>query len=607
LRDLVKHVLTTTAVIGVLLASAAQPAAASVNAGRSVLVVVNGSNADSVRIGEYYAQKRAVPDEQILRLTDLPSDPPDGIDRAVFDRAIQAPIARWLATHQAQDRILFIVLTKGVPLRINGGASGQSAASVDSELSVLYLRMTGATVPLDGPLPNPYFAGERPIGEAKPFTHEAQSIYLVSRLDGFTVADVLGLIDRGVAPSRTGRFVLDGKVAFSDKGNVWLRTAAERLKAAGVPPDRVVFDESFAVLTDQVDVLGYYSWGSNDPAIRQRHFGLKFQPGAIGGMFVSTDGRTFREPPQNWALAQWNDKTTWFAGSPQSLAGDLIRDGITGVAGHVAEPMLGHTIRPDILFPAYVAGFSLAEAFYLAMPSLSWMTVVVGDPLCAPFADQTTRKSDDPPIDPATELPAVFSQRRLDVLARGGDPRAALQLLLRAEGRMSRGDPPGARADLERATEIAPRLLLAQYALAAQYEAANEFDAAIARYRRILDVAPREVLALNNLAYGLAVRKGNLAEALPLAEMARKLAPRSGAVADTLGWIHFMAGDSSAALALLREAVREAPDAAEIQLHFAQALASSGDKEGAAAALTKALELAPAFADRPEVKAMRSR
>ena len=47
----------------------------------------------------------------------------------------------------------------------------------------------------------------------------------------------------------------------------------------------------------------------------------------------------------------------------------------------MAEPLLGNTIRPDILFPAYLAGFSLAEAYYLAMPSVSWMTVVVGDPL----------------------------------------------------------------------------------------------------------------------------------------------------------------------------------------------------------------------------------
>ena len=115
-----------------LMAAGPAFAAAGVNTGRNVLVVVNGANADSVRIGEYYAKKRAVPDDQILRLTDLPPDPTDGIDRPVFERAISAPVAAWLARNQAQDRILFIVLTKGIPLRINGGSVPSSAASVDS-------------------------------------------------------------------------------------------------------------------------------------------------------------------------------------------------------------------------------------------------------------------------------------------------------------------------------------------------------------------------------------------------------------------------------------------------------------------------------------------
>ena len=132
-------------------------AEAGVNTGRNVLVVVNGSSADSVRIGEYYAKKRAVPDDQILRLTGLAADPTDGIDRPAFDQAISAPIAAVARRNQAQDRILFIVLTKGVPLRINGGSKSSSAASVDSELSVLYLRMTGAKVATAGPFPNPYF------------------------------------------------------------------------------------------------------------------------------------------------------------------------------------------------------------------------------------------------------------------------------------------------------------------------------------------------------------------------------------------------------------------------------------------------------------------
>jgi uncharacterized protein (TIGR03790 family) len=554
-----------------------------------VVVVVNAASADSVRVGERYARERLVPSDQIIRLSTLPADPPDGIDRVVYDRDIQAPIANWLARNQAQDRILFIVLTKGIPLRINGGRE-QNAASVDSELALLYRRMTGRPVPTGGPLPNPYYLGAQPISSAKPFSRVDHDIYLVTRLDGYTVADIEGLIDRAAHPSRDGRFVLDEKWSLTDKGNVWLRTAADRLRAAGLGPDRVELDESAAVITDRVDVLGYYSWGSNDPAIRRRSFNLQFRPGAIAAMFVSTDGRTFREPPEQWMPGNWDDKSTWFAGTPQSLAGDLIRAGVTGVAGHVAEPLLGNTIRPDILFPAYLAGFSLAEAYYLAMPSLSWMTVVVGDPLCAPFAGRA-RETTGSPMDPETELPRTFSERRLTVLTRSGAPQAALTRVLLAESRIARGDSRGAIAPLEEAVRLAPALTSAKHMLAAVYTAAERHDAAITVYREILSASPDDVGALNNAAYALSVKKGAVQEALPLAERGHSLAPQSGVVADTLGWIHHLLGNNGRAAELLTEAARLSPDVAEIRLHLARVLLERGELEPARAQVKEAAAL----------------
>lgn len=570
-----------------------------------ILVIVNAASPASVRIGEYYRERRGIASDQLLRLTDLPADPPEGIDRAVFDRAINGPIARWLARHQAQDRILFIVLTKGIPVRINGGASND-AASVDSELSVLYQRMTGKPAGGPGPQPNPYFLGDRPLAEARRFTREDQQLYLVTRLDGYTVEDVLGLIDRASQPSRDGRFVLDGKFSLKPVGNNWLERTATRLKDAGISDDRIVFDQTATVLTDQVDVLGYYSWGSNDPAIKRRHFNLTFLPGAIGGMFVSTDARTFREPPAGWTLPTWQNRDAWFAGSPQSLSGDLIREGITGVAGHVAEPLLGNTIRPDVLFPAYVMGFSLAEAYYLAMPSVSWMTVVVGDPLCAPFADSFALP-DAPPIDPATELPTLFAERRLAASNAPETPVEALKLALRAESRLARDDKAGARADLEEATKIAPALLAAQVQLASWDEADGDHDRAIARYRAILERAPNTVLALNNLAYSLAVHKGELGEARPLAEKAHQLAPQSGVVLDTLGWIRFMSGEAKDAVALLTKAALQSPNVAEVHLHLAMAHSSLGNVTVARAALDMALKLDPGLASRKDVEELQKK
>ena len=133
-------------------------------------------------------------------------------------------------------------------------------------------------------------------------------------------------------------------------------------------------------------MIGYASWGSNDPQREsdgRRDLGFEWLPGAIATQYVSTDGRTFQEPPASWTFASWTEKTKFFAGSPQALTADLIRQGASGASGHVYEPFLEGTPRPSYLFPAYYDGRNLAESFYLSIPFLSWMNVVVGDPLCS--------------------------------------------------------------------------------------------------------------------------------------------------------------------------------------------------------------------------------
>jgi uncharacterized protein (TIGR03790 family) len=99
--------------------------------------------------------------------------------------------------------------------------------------------------------------------------------------------------------------------------------------------------------------------------------------------YVSTNARTFRRPPAAWRLGSWKDQETWFAGSPQTLIGDYIDEGVTGVAGHIDEPFLHMTPRPNLLFSAWLKGRNLAEAFYVSIPGLSWQNIVIGDPLCS--------------------------------------------------------------------------------------------------------------------------------------------------------------------------------------------------------------------------------
>jgi Tfp pilus assembly protein PilF len=284
---------------------------------------------------------------------------------------------------------------------------------------------------------------------------------------------------------------------------------------------------------------------------------------------------------------QGGDPKATFAGSAQSLTGDLIREGVTGVAGHVAEPFLDGAIRPDILFPAYVAGFNLIESFYLAMPYVSWQTVVFGDPLCAPFRRDTVLTPDQatPGLDTETELPKYLSARRLASLAAANVPRDAAKLMLRADARRGRDDKHGMRQALEEATAIDPRFTAAQTMLAGLYEELGDYDRAIERYRSVLAVNPSDPVVLNNLAGVLAVHKHAPAEALPLAQKAYLAARRSALISDTLGWVYYLLGHHVDAEEYVGEAVKMAPDHAEIQLHLAHVYSALGKTDAAVAAL----------------------
>jgi uncharacterized protein (TIGR03790 family) len=597
---------TCSALIAALTALATLlPRLAAAQSGANVLVVVNENSPASIAVAGHYASARQIPVDQVALLR-MPAD--ESISYADYVRTIESPLAEWIAKRSLHDKILYIVLTKGVPIRIlgTGGIDG-TVASVDSELTLLYRRMTGTPVPLPGRPANPYFLADRAVSVAKRFTHLDHDIYLVTRLDGYSVDEVLKLIDRSVAPTKAGQFVLDQRKKLLDMtaGDKWLADAATRLKDAGA--GSVTLENTRAVASTAEPVLGYYSWGSNDESNRLRGADLTFAPGALAGMFVSTDGRTFQEPPADWTPGPSKRPPSMFGNGSQSMAADLIREGASGVSAHVDEPYLDATIRPQILFPAYVSGFNLAEAYYLAMPYLSWRTIVIGDPLCAPFRPSALTAAEiSRDLNPDTELPALFSERRLAAMSKTGFRKEALQLYLRANARSARGDNRVAETMLGRVRDMEPGFTLARFQLAGMLEKREDYDGAIAEYRAIVERNPADAGALNNLAYGLAVRKGALDEALLFAERAFAVS-RTGLVADTLGWIHYLRGDHVAALPLLTQAAVAAPSSAEVQLHLAFIQAVVGQPDKARAALDAALKLDPSFAERDDVKDLKNK
>jgi uncharacterized protein (TIGR03790 family) len=339
--------------------------------GANVLVVVNDSSLFSRHIAEYYVHRRSIPLTNVCHLNVTINEE---ISRDIYDKGIEAPIAACLTSRALSQTILYIVTTLGVPLRVagSGGAMDTTTCAVDSELTLLYAKMRGGKFRTNGLVPNPFFE-KRDM----PFQHPRFPMYLVTRLAGYDFEDVKRIIDRSLEARNRGKFVIDLKSSDNEAGNDWLRAAAKLL-----PADRVVLDETDKVLYDQRDVIGYAAWGSNDPNRKRRFVGFQWLPGAIATEYVSTNGRTFQRPPDTWPITSWKDQLHFFAGSPQTLTADYIHEGATGCSGHVAEPYLIATPRPDLVLPAYFSGRNLAESYYLGIRGLSWQNIVIGDPLC---------------------------------------------------------------------------------------------------------------------------------------------------------------------------------------------------------------------------------
>jgi uncharacterized protein (TIGR03790 family) len=597
---------------------------AAAQTGANVLVVINHASSTSETIGRQYAERRGVPEHNLCILA-LPLD--ESVSREVYDTQIEQPIWTCIAKHQAQDRILYIVLTKDVPIRIKGtsGRSGTNA-SVDSELTLLYRRRTGESVPIVGFVPNPYFAGATASATVEPFTHRPHDIYLVTRLDGYTLQDALALMDRASAPTADGVFVLDKQAAKADlMPNRWLGAAAERLTAQGLG-NRIVPAGPTAASSAAFGLSGYYSWGSSAEGDRRRVANVTFYPGALAGMFVSTDGRTFKQPPASW-LPGDSALEAQFADTSDPLAADLIRAGATGVSANVDEPYLDGSIRPDILFPAYASGRNLAESFYAAMPYLSWQTLIIGDPLCAPFPRQPlTADAADPPIDGTTELPTEFSRRKLANVY-PAISRSAVAAFMKFQSRVLRGDTAGARVALEAAVAAEPRFIPARIELALLDDHAGDRDSAIADYRAILTYSPNDPLALNNLAYALAVYRNNPEEALPIAQRATVVAREDPTLLggasisnyyslgtyrreplvpyslDTLAWVQHLLGRHVEAANTIREALAaDGGFAPDLRWHAAIIYAAVDDMHQASAELSAAVTADPTLVNRPEIQ-----
>ena len=368
------------------------------NASR-VLVVENAASPTSVEIASDYMAKRGVKNLLKVECQDSALDAGrETIAFAAYQTVIEVPLRNYLAVHPKID---FIVLTKGIPIRITGATTGvnNTQPSLDSTIAALDYSTRTDVVPVV--LNDSGFTGKcwanRFWNSHERFSHAKFGGYLVTRLDAYTIyqAKLLTTYALQSEQSRpTGQILLDAapEHGIGDLSKVpipalkdgkldthfvselgygeWdadLIVAGQGLQRKGIP---VLLDKTESFIGRKTDLMGYGSWGSNDPKFDEAGYRmLRFAPGGIAETAVSTSARTFLP-------------TT----GGQSLIADLIEGRASGAKGYCDEPLLQAIASPTILFDRYTDGWTLAESYYAASRFVGWEDIIVGDPLCAPYA-----------------------------------------------------------------------------------------------------------------------------------------------------------------------------------------------------------------------------
>ncbi len=372
-------------ILACLLAAGALPEAAADNFDYrpATAVVYNATDPESKSLAEYYATKRGIPAANLLGLK---TSQEETITRTEFQNTIEAPLRAafiergWWKTGTVpnqgniaiQTTIRVLTLIRGLPLRISeetapgaaAPAAGLSnASSVDSELAIAGL----LDKPVAGPLQNPYFGRPEPF-YAVPVT----PMFLVGRIDGPDRATARRLVDDALAVEATGLYgrayidlALKNETGYK-MGEDWLLSAARSLEMMGIPVMVDSLASTFPAnfpMTDCAIYLGWYVQNADGPFLNPR---FKFRRGAVACHIHSFSATSLKTTKDYWC-------------------GPLLAKGACAVLGNTWEPYLQLTTQLDKFTDSLLAGRNLGEAAWGATQTLSWMNVVLGDPLYRPF------------------------------------------------------------------------------------------------------------------------------------------------------------------------------------------------------------------------------
>ena len=369
--------------------------------GDEVVVIYNSRMPESKDVAEHYAERRQVPASQIFGF-DLPTS--EGMSRAEYHDSLEKPLAKMLEEKKLwhvgseiihntnnpqgkviwkvqQSKIRYAVLCYGVPIRIDNdsGLKEENAdtviqplrrneAAVDSELALL--PRAEQHYALTGPVQNPFYT----LTNAALF-HPTNGILMVTRLDGPSASIARALVDKAMEAESNGlcgRAYIDIRSVETNSpyhlGDDWILGAGKICQLFGgydtiIDTNAATFPAE-ATLSQIAFYCGWYDPGASGPFAQPT---VEFMPGAFAYHLHSFSAATIRSTKENWV-------------------GPLLAKGATATMGCVAEPTLSGTPDVSVFAGRWMAmGFTFGEAAYSSQMTLSWQTIVVGDPLYCPF------------------------------------------------------------------------------------------------------------------------------------------------------------------------------------------------------------------------------
>jgi len=349
--------------LAVLFVSAAELFAGG--SGLNVVVVVNQNSTNSVQLGNYYCERRAVPPQNLLRINWSGAN--TTWTRSDFETLLLNPLDAMLAGRGLTNQIEYVVLSMDIPFQVtdtNGLNSTTAALFYGFKADDLTPPCFGC--PLSCTLPaassNAYAASESIFRQMPPIAPGSNS-WLVTMITSSNLAQAEGIVDRGVAS--------DG--AFPTQ-TVWLAKSDDVFRNIRyLEFDNTIFDArvagNYSILRTNLsspygltNLLGY-QFGYQQFTILSN----AFVAGAIADSLTSYAGVIFQPTYQTTLLV-------------------FLGGGASGSYGTVTEPCAYLEKFPSPQDYFYQArGFSLAESYYQSLVN-PYQGLIVGEPLAAPFA-----------------------------------------------------------------------------------------------------------------------------------------------------------------------------------------------------------------------------